>query len=746
VLGVDMTGDRSLRDYDLESDADAGIDDPLIFLAQPDSIILSKELAGRHNIGVGSQLPLGTVDGRRTFTVRGIIQSSGLASAFGGNIAVMDIYAAQHMFGRGRTFDRIDVALKDDATLADAEREIGALVGAGFDVQPPSGRGQQFESMLASYSLMLSISSAFALFIGMFIIYNSFSIAVTERRSEIGILRAIGATQGQIRWLFLGESAAIGVVGSLAGLAVGMLMARGIAFGIGALIGDVYRIGQSVEDVVVSPALLALSFCIGVVTSLLAAALPARSAARLDPIQALQKGRYHVLSAGESRVRMVAAAALAAFSTACLITSSGPRPLFYAGYLSAMLAALLLGPILTLGLARVFRPVLRWLRPVEGALAADSLIQAPRRTSASVAALMFSLALAVAFEGMGLANYRSMVDWMESVLNPDLFVMPSQSLDVRTARFPASLGAEIAAVPGVERVQSVRNGRTSFRGTPVMVVALEMSSIAETVHLPPVEGNAEDMYRQAAAGEGVVISDNFAQRQQLHLGDSIELAAPYGVIRLPVVGVLVDYSDQQGAILLDRSVFIKYWHDDSVNLFRVYTAPGVEVMRVRAELLERFAGHRQIFVLTNVELKAYIMKLLGQWFRLTSLQIAVAVLVAVLGIINTLTVSIRDRRRELGVLRVVGALHWQVRRTIWIEALSVGAFGLILGAALGALNLFYVLEIVHRDVTGIRLDYYFPAATVALLVPVIVGAALIASLWPAESAVRGSLVEALEYE
>src|SRR5688572_29677011 len=300
VLGVDMTGDRSLRDYDLESDADAGIDDPLIFLAQPDSIILSKELAGRHNIGVGSQLPLGTVDGRRTFTVRGIIQSSGLASAFGGNIAVMDIYAAQHMFGRGRTFDRIDVALKDDATLADAEREIGALVGAGFDVQPPSGRGQQFESMLASYSLMLSISSAFALFIGMFIIYNSFSIAVTERRSEIGILRAIGATQGQIRWLFLGESAAIGVIGSLAGLAVGLLMARGIAFGIGALIGDVYRIGQSVEEVVVSPTLLVLSFGIGVVTSLVAAALPARSAARLDPIQALQKGRYHVLSAGES--------------------------------------------------------------------------------------------------------------------------------------------------------------------------------------------------------------------------------------------------------------------------------------------------------------------------------------------------------------------------------------------------------------------------------------------------------------
>jgi putative ABC transport system permease protein len=745
VLGVDMTGDRSLRDYDLDGGPEEVIDDPLIFLAQPDSLILSKAFADRHQIAVGSTLPLGTMDGQRTFTVRGIVKSSGLASAFGGNIAIMDIYAAQHMFGRGRTFDRIDVGLKEGVSLTDGEREIGTLVGAGFDVQPPSGRGQQFESMLASYSLMVSISSAFALFIGMFIIYNAFSIAVTERRSEIGILRAIGATQGQVRWLFLGESAAIGVIGSLAGLVVGVLMARGIAHGIGALISDVYRVGQTVDEMALSPSLLALSFVIGVSTSLVAAALPARNAARLDPIQALQKGRYHLLSAGEGRVRLALAVALVLLSAACL-TIGGSRPIFYAGYLAAMIAVLLLGPVLTLGLARAFRPVLRWLRPVEGALAADSLIQAPRRTSASVAALMFSLALAVAFAGMGLANRKSMVDWMESVLNPDLFVMPSQSLDMRTARFPASMGPEIAALPGVERVQVVRNGRTTFRGTPVMVVAIEMSSVAETVQLPPVAGDAREMYRRAAAGEGLVVSDNFAQRQRLSVGDPLEIAAPYGLIELPIVGILVDYSDQQGAILMDRSLFIRYWHDDSVNVFRVYAKPEVGALSVRGQILERFAGERQLFVLTNTELKAYILGILNQWFRLTSLQIGVAVLVAVLGIINTLTVSIRDRRRELGVLRVVGALHWQVRRTIWIEALSVGAFGLILGAALGALNLFYVLEIVHRDVTGIRLEYQFPTMTVLALVPVIVGAALVAALWPAESAVRGSLVEALEYE
>ena len=150
--------------------------------------------------------------------------------------------------------------------------------------------------------------------------------------------------------------------------------------------------------------------------------------------------------------------------------------------------------------------------------------------------------------------------------------------------------------------------------------------------------------------------------------------------------------------------------------------------------------------MTNGELRGYILRITDQWFGLTSVQIAVAVLVAILGIVNTLTVSITDRRRELGVLRAVGGLHGQVRRTIWIEALSIATLGLLLGFALGAVNLYYILQIVHHDIVGMRLDYQFPFGVTIGLVPTILGAAFVAAIWPAESAVRGSLVEALEYE
>jgi putative ABC transport system permease protein len=218
------------------------------------------------------------------------------------------------------------------------------------------------------------------------------------------------------------------------------------------------------------------------------------------------------------------------------------------------------------------------------------------------------------------------------------------------------------------------------------------------------------------------------------------------VIRLPIVGIVVDYSDQQGSILLDRSVFERHWADDSVNFYRVYLQRGASVADVKRRILERYAGTRQVFVLNNDEIRTYILGLANQWFGLTYVQIAIAVLVAILGIVNSLTVSITDRRRELAIVRAVGGSKRQVRRTIWIEAMSTAGLGVVLGCAFGAINLYYVLQMIREDVAGLRLVYGYPGALALLVAPLLLAVALLAALLPAEIAVRGSLVDALEYE
>ena len=171
-----------------------------------------------------------------------------------------------------------------------------------------------------------------------------------------------------------------------------------------------------------------------------------------------------------------------------------------------------------------------------------------------------------------------------------------------------------------------------------------------------------------------------------------------------------------------------------------------EEQQVRQAILNRFVNERRLFVLTNQEMRSYILNLTDQWFGITYLQIAVAVLVAILGIVNTLTVSITDRRQELGVLQAVGGLRRQIRGTIWIEALIIALIGVALGFTLGAVQLFYSLEIARRDLAGMRLGYEYPVSIALAIIPTMLAAAFLTAVGPAESAVRGSLVEALEYE
>jgi len=744
ILGVDMLGDRNLRSYDLEN-TDEAIDDPLVFLAQPDSLLVTKTFATENGLVLNSRVPMQTMDGDRVFTVRGIMKPGGLASAFGGNLAIMDIYAAQKVFGRGRKFDRIDIAFEDGVTLSEGRAKLRRALGPGLEVDLPSSRGEQFEATSRIYSLASNITSVFALFIGMFIIYNTFAIAVTQRRGEIGILRALGATRSQIRTLFLTESAIAGLVGTLAGVGFGIAMARAMAGYIGTLLADVYGVAQQAEHLEIEPWLIGTAIAMGVITSLIAAVIPARSAAAVDPVKALQKGRYQSMSEGESRTRRRWALACAAASLVTL-TLNRYSLVFYAGFLLAVLAAVLLSPALAHWLARMLRPVFAWIRPVEGALAADSLIQSPRRTSGTVSALMLSLALVIALSGLTRASYDSISEWMRIALNPDLFVSTAETVTARSFVFPASLGAELSKVDGVGDVQLVRSVRVLVKGTPITIVAVDIASLARHAKLPAMEGDTDEMYRLAAEGKGVIASENFSRLHDAKQGDVLEIATPAGILRVPIIGIVRDFSDQQGSLLLSRDVFIHYWNDDSVNVFRIYLKPGANGALVRQTILDTYGKRQRLFVLTNQDLRSYIIRVTDQWFGLTYVQIAVAVLVAVLGIVNALTVSIMDRRRELGVLQAVGGLRRQIRLTIWMEAIGVGLIGLALGLALGAVQLYYTVGIARRDLGGIEVAYVYPFRTAWALAPIILAAGLLAAIGPAERAVRAKLVEALEYE
>jgi putative ABC transport system permease protein len=745
LLGIDMTGDRSLRTYDLTDADDAVIDDPLIFLAQPDSLIVTREFASRNDIAVNGHVTLQTIEGEKAFTVRGIMSSEGLAQAFGGNLAVMDIYAAQFILGRGRRFDRIDIRARDGVPVERCRAAVARALGPGFDVAAPSARGDHFEALLKSYSATTSISSLFASIVGLFIIYNSFAIAVTHRRAEIGILRALGATRRQIQRLFVVESILAGLVGSVAGVALGLAAALTIARYVSAMFEEAGGLAQRVTDLAFDPFVIVAGVMVGVGTSVLAAWIPARNAALVDPVQALQKGKYQLLSAGENRRRRRVALAFVTLSVLCIVFSSS-KTVFYAGYILMILSGLLLAPTLTLWLSRAGRPILRRLLPAEGTLAADSLVQAPRRTSATVAALMLSLAMVLGFRGTAQSFYTAFGDWLDGAMSPDFFVTGGANLTRLDITLPGELGRILENVEGVAQVQLVRNARVVVRDIPAMVFALEMNKDAQTTLRTPVAGSRDEMNRLTAEGKGTIVSESFAFFRNMRMGEVVELPTPEGLLRLPIVGIVRDYSDMQGSLFIDRSVYSRWWADDTFNNARVYVRERQDVTEVRQRVIDALAHRQRVFILTNREVRDWIMGILDQWFGMTYTQIVVAMLVAVFGIVNTLTIAITDRRRELGVMQAVGGLRRQIRRTVWIEAIGIGVMGVILGIGLGAVNLYYTLGMAKRDLGGVDLTYIFPVWFALLMFPAIVFAAFVAAIGPGESAVRGTLREKLEYE
>jgi len=245
---------------------------------------------------------------------------------------------------------------------------------------------------------------------------------------------------------------------------------------------------------------------------------------------------------------------------------------------------------------------------------------------------------------------------------------------------------------------------------------------------------------------GVLISNNFARLHHLGRGDRILLDTPTGRHEFQVVGVQVDYSSDGGSLVIDRQVYKRLWKDDRVDTFDITVETGYDPDAVKREIQRRFANQRNVFVLTNGDMRAEILRLTDQFMAMTYVQLLVAVLVAILGIVNSLTVSITERRREIGIVRALGGERGRIRKSIYLEAACVGFVGTLLGIFGGSTMGYYVVRTFGAAVNGWIFPYEFPAGMVLGLFPGVLLVSLMAAWYPSSLAVKTSLVEALAYE
>ena len=746
VLGIDFLGDRGVRDWEF-SDEDV-LDDPLLFLAQPDSICITREFAARHRLALDDTLVLETGHGLETFTVRGMMEASGPATAFGGNIAVMDLYAAQYMFTRGTRLDRIDVVLEPGVELEEARARLAGALGTGYEVETPARRGAQMEASIRNFAANLSLSSWQATFIAIFLIFNVFAVAAARRRREIGILRSLGVTRRQIQRLFLTEGALVGLFGTLLGMGVGLLLADAVTAFTIQLTTIAYGQTHSAPVLVIAPRVLVNGALLGVLSAVAAAWFPARRAARLDPVEALAVGRFRGSGAEHHRGRRWAGlgcVALAAVGGFALAPRSLAGTIVTLGLIN--LAAILLAPSLIGPIVRLLRPLLARVFGVEGRLAAESLIQAPQRTSATALALMLAVGYVINLGGM-VASYRdSYASWLDGVLNADFYIQPSERFISQAYRIPPEFADEVAQVPGVRWVEPYRAVRLDYDGGRPLLLSLPLELTYQRLTPPILEGDLRQAMARSVRNEGVSVSDNFARLHGLGVGDTLTLPSPTGAVELPVLAVVRDYSSDQGTVWMNRALYVERWKDDSIDILDVMLEPGVDREAAAAAIRQRLAdSNNRLFILTAADLKQVIDRVLDQFFGLLYIQLAIALLVAVLGVANTLVISVAERRRELGILKALGTERRQVVRLIVAEALTISAVGGLLGYLIGSYLIRFSGTALTANISGWSLAYTFPWALAVSLIVLLTLVTVAAAIYPARLALRVSPAEALVYE
>ena len=747
ILGVDTTGDQALREYQFDR-SQTQIGDPLVYLAQPNSILLSRSFAQRHGLRIGSSIPLFTSNGRKDFAVQGLFQPTGIGQAFGGNIAVMDVYAAEVVFDRGRNFDRIDLMNDQNVSVGTVQQRLKERLPAGIEVVRPEVRAQALENVVTAMRIVMLIASMVALLVGIYLVFNSFTIAVNQRWKEIGILRAVGVSRGGIAAMFLGEAALLGAIGSIGGVAAGFLAASAANRVMSSIASSVYGVVSVSEATHFHAGLAWLSVALGVMVSFAGAWLPAQEAAGLDPAMALHNVEARSRESTVKWQRAAIGLALVVLSWVLMIYSPiHVGMIFQFGYLALTLSGLtLLLPRLVRVIAYILRPIMDWIGGAEGALAVDAMIESPGRTSATVGALMVGLMFVFATAAY-IQSYRSVIDrWMSQVVNADLFVATSAMLRSTSYHFSEELGEKIVALPDVKRVENVRFTSIPFRGDTSALVAIEMDGFLARASSAIEDGDVATAQRLLAAGEAVLVSRNFANRWHISSGERVLMDSPSGTLDLPVAGIVDDYRSEKGTIFLDRAVYKKYWNDAAVDFVDIDLKTGADPDAAKREIQRITLGSQHAFIYTNIEFRRWVAGLVDQFFTLNYMQLIVAALVGTVGIVNALVISIAERRREFGIVRALGAFRGQVRKLVLLEAVAICFAGVILGSVAALFDIQFMSRTVSMVLAGYTVPFKFPWLWVLWSFPAFIFIALVAAWCPAQRAMSLAVSEAIGYE
>jgi len=745
LLGVDPFTNPPFETFRMVWPGGADVDVEA-WLRETDAIALTRAFARKLGLEQNDTLRV-LANGRpATLRVRFILEPDDPAALSDIRTASMDIGWAQELLGTAGKLDSVQLLLAESADPSAVAAAARAIVPADIVVSAPQQRSEQIGKMLASFQLNLTALSLVSLLVGMFLIYNTVSASVLRSRREIGILRAIGTSRPEIRLLFLGEALLLGIPGIVLGILAAFPLAGLLVGAVGKTISSLYVL-VSIENLAVTRWQIAAAAAAGLSSVVTAAWIPSAEAAKVQVTRALHLGTAmeHYSTVPRRWLACGLVSLALAFGASWAALHTGPAFLGFAAAFLVIIGFAFLVPAATSIAGKLLSPlVARLPGGTAWRLAARNLVRAMHRNALTTAALMAAIAMTVGISVM-IYSFRASVDaWINRTIRADLFVtLAANEVTGFQTTIPAEVIAWLDKHPQVESVDTFHEKRIPFRGEEVFLGVIRGRMRGE---MEFTGGDSEGKGKLLREPGYVAVSESFARRHLVTEGETIELAAPAGPQSFRVAGIYLDYTRDQGVILMDRANYAAHWPEPGAHTAGVHLHDPGQADALGAELRERFGRDTEYAIYSNASLRQRIFEIFDQTFAVTYVLRTISVIVAVLGVSLTLTTLVTERERDIGIMRAIGGSAGQVRRAFVAESALIGLLASIIGLAAGACLAMVLTWVINLAFFGWTVQLRYPWELIAWTPVWIVAASALAGLLPASHAARIQPATALRAE
>jgi putative ABC transport system permease protein len=698
----------------------------------PGEIAVDASTASLAGLTVGETVDVVTPVGSRSFQISGIVGIAGQDSLLGATLVLFDLPTAQEIFDREGQYDHLYVVAAEGITPQALRASIAAVLPKGYDaITGTDAADQQAEAIgeaLGFVRTFLLVFAFIAVFVGAFIIFNTFNIIVTQRTREIGLLRALGASRRQVLTSIVIEAVLVGLVASIVGLGLGVLLAIFLRWLFGAVGLDLPATGQ-----VVAVRTIVASLMVGTVVTVVASLAPARRASRVTPVQALRESAAPTASL---RRRTIVGGILTVAGAGLLLAglfADVPNELAFVGFGAQLvfIGVAILSPLVARPLAAAIGML---FRNAAGRLGTENAKRNPRRTASTSSALMVGLGLVVMVTVLAASLKASAAIALDENLRSD-FILTTTNFSPMSPKLTEALTAE----PAMGAVSGFRQGQIRVDGATDFLAGVDPATISEVAKIPLRAGTLTSLNDDHT----VLIFSGTAELKGLTVGDQVELTfARTGRQTFTVGGIYTDNS-LLGNYTISLDAYEQNFVEQLDAIVFADRAPGVDVKEARAAIdvvLEEFPN---VEVRNQAEFKEEQNRAIDQVLGFVLVLLLLSGLIAVIGIINTLGLSIYERVRELGLLRAVGMSRRQVKRMVRVEAVIIAVIGALLGLVVGLL-LAWALQQAMESL-GVK-AFSIPVGRLVVYVGIAALLGVLASLWPAHRAAKLDVLEAISYE